>query len=157
MANQQDTVYDQTIERLKAKGIRITPQRVAIIRFMIASVAHPTAEMIYAALAPDFPHMSVATVYNNLMLLIDLGLVEEMNIGDVATHYDFALAPHYHAVCTNCGRIVDFVYSGMSDVENVAAGKTGFAVTGHHLEVYGLCPDCQRKLKLTNTKPAVTA
>ncbi|WP_225048162.1 Fur family transcriptional regulator [Lacticaseibacillus kribbianus] len=147
---QQESVYDQTIARLKKAGIRITPQRVAIIRFMIQSVAHPTAEMIYAALAPAFPHMSVATIYNNLKLLIDQGLVEEMNVGDVATHYDFALAPHYHAVCTNCGRIVDFVYSGMNDVENVAAGKTGFAVSGHHLEVYGLCPDCQRKLAMTN-------
>ncbi|WP_179396291.1 Fur family transcriptional regulator [Lacticaseibacillus absianus] len=146
----QETVYHQTMARLKANGIHITPQRDAIIQFMIASTAHPTAEMIYAALAPQFPRMSVATVYNNLKLLLDLGLIEEMNVGDVATHYDFALIPHYHAVCTNCGKIVDFVYPGLVDVEQVAAGKTGFAVSGHHLEVYGLCPECQVKLGKTN-------
>ncbi|WP_125706719.1 Fur family transcriptional regulator [Lacticaseibacillus daqingensis] len=146
----QETVYHQTIARLKAHGLRVTPQREAIIQFMIDSTAHPTAEMIYAALAPQFPRMSVATVYNNLKMLSDLGLIEEMNVGDVATHYDFALVPHYHAVCTNCGRIVDFVYPGLNDVEQVAAGKTGFQVSGHHLEVYGLCPTCQAKLANAN-------
>ena len=71
-------VYNKTINLLKAKQIRVTPQREAIISYMIDSTAHPTAEMIYAKLSPQFPHMSVATVYNNLRLLVDLNLVEEM-------------------------------------------------------------------------------
>lgn len=139
-------VFDQTIQTLKHKGIRVTPQRIAIIRFMIESTAHPTAEMIHAALVKEFPHLSVATVYNNLRMLADLGMIEEMSVADAAVHFDFALTPHYHAVCTNCGKIVDFHYDKVFDVEAVAAGKTGFKVSGHHLEVYGLCPDCQRLL-----------
>ncbi|KRK71393.1 Fur family transcriptional regulator [Lacticaseibacillus nasuensis] len=139
----EETVYHQTIDRLKHARIRVTPQRDAIIQFMIASTAHPTAEQIYDALSPQFPHMSVATIYNNLKLLAELNLVEEMNSTDSATHFDFALEPHYHAICTNCGKIFDFSYPGLNDVEQVAAEKTGFKVSGHHLEVYGLCPDCQ--------------
>ncbi|MFD1484801.1 Fur family transcriptional regulator [Lacticaseibacillus baoqingensis] len=146
----QTSVYTETLKRLKAEGIRVTPQRTAIIQYMIASTAHPTAEMIHAALAPQFPHMSVATVYNNLRLLADLGLIEEMSVADTATHFDFALSPHYHAVCSNCGKIVDFHYDQLTNVEAVAAAKTGFQVTGHHLEVYGLCPECQQKLKQAN-------
>lgn len=146
----EETVYAQTIARLKEAHIRVTPQRDAIIRFMIASEAHPTAEMIYAALRGDFPHMSVATVYNNLTMLVELGLIEEMAVGDTAAHFDFALVPHYHAVCTNCGKIVDFVYPNALEVNRVAEAKTGFKVASHHLEVYGLCPDCQRLLEKTN-------
>lgn len=146
----QETVYRQTIAKLKAAKIRVTPQREAIIQYLIASEAHPTAETIYQALAKRFPHMSVATVYNNLRLLADLDLVEEMSSNDAATHFDFALFPHYHAICSNCGKIVDFTYGKMTDVEQVAAAKTGFQVSGHHLEVYGLCPDCQRLLAKTN-------
>ena len=116
-------VYNKTINLLKAKQIRVTPQREAIISYMIDSTAHPTAEMIYAKLSPQFPHMSVATVYNNLRLLVDL-----------------------NAICTNCGKIFDFTYPGVTDVEAVAAKKTGFKVSGHHLEVYGICPECQIKL-----------
>ncbi|MFD1431030.1 Fur family transcriptional regulator [Lacticaseibacillus mingshuiensis] len=142
----QETVYNQTIAKLKANKIRVTPQREAIIKYLIASEAHPTAETIYAALSPRFPHMSVATVYNNLRILSDLDLIEEMNSNDVATHFDFPLQPHYHAICSNCGKIVDFTYDRFTDVEQVAAKKTGFAVSGHHLEVYGLCPDCQKLL-----------
>ena len=142
----QETVYHQTIARLRANKIRVTPQRDAIIKYLIASEAHPTAEMIFAALSPEFPHMSVATVYNNLKLLADLHLIEEMNVGDPATHFDFALESHYHVICRNCGKIVDFSYDQLTDVEAVAAKKTGFLVDGHHLEVYGLCPDCQIKL-----------
>lgn len=139
-------VYNKTINLLKAKQIQVTPQREAIISYMIDSTAHPTAEMIYAKLSPQFPHMSVATVYNNLRLLVDLNLVEEMSSNDAATHFDFPIEPHYHAICTNCGKIFDFTYPGVTDVEAVAAKKTGFKVSGHHLEVYGICPECQVKL-----------
>jgi Fur family peroxide stress response transcriptional regulator len=146
----QATVYDQTITKLKEAGIRVTPQRIAIIQYLIASTAHPTAEQIHDDLAANFPHMSVATVYNNLGLLTDLGLVEEMNVADTAVHFDFPLQPHYHAVCTNCGKIVDFSDPQLSEVQAHAAKETGFKVTAHHLEVYGLCPECQAKLAHPN-------
>lgn len=142
----EETVYHRTLQKLKDEKIRVTPQREAIIQYLIGSEEHPTAEKIYEALAPQFPHMSVATVYNSLRLLANLNLIEEMSSNDAATHFDFALQPHYHAICTNCGKIVDFIYGKMTDVEQVATQKTGFEVSGHHLEVYGLCPDCQKLL-----------
>jgi len=141
-----EAVYDKTLVTLRNNHIRVTPQREAIIAYLIESEAHPTAETIYADLAPQFPQMSVATVYNNLKMLVDLHLVEEMTSNDSATHFDFPLHPHSHAICTNCGKIVDFDYDGLNDVNAIAADETGFLVSGHHLEVYGLCPDCQKLL-----------
>lgn len=139
----QETLYADTINKLKARGVRLTPQRLAIVRLLIDSTAHPTAEVIHQALMPEFPRMSVATVYNNLRLLVDLGLVEEMDVSDTATHFDFPRVAHAHAICTNCGRIVDFFLDEKMDLDRLAAEETGFIVSGNHLEVYGLCPQCQ--------------
>jgi len=144
------TILDRTLAQLREHHIRVTPQREAIISYLIESEEHPTAEKIYADLSPHFPQMSVATVYNNLRLLVDLKLIQEMSSNDAATHFDFMLHPHSHAICTNCGKIVDFDYEGLSDVAAVATAETGFKVSGHHLEVYGLCPDCQILLGETN-------
>lgn len=142
-----ESPYQRTLGVLKANKVRLTPQREAIIQFLIDSTAHPTAEQIYHELAADFPNMSVATVYNNLKLLVKLNLVEEMAVSDVATHYDFAITPHYHAVCTRCGRIVDFYPQAVVNVSDAVQQQTGFLVTGHQLEVFGLCPQCQQELK----------
>lgn len=61
-----DHELEESIAALRRAGVRITPQRQAIIRYLIASHSHPTADEIYQALSPDFPNISVATIYNNL-------------------------------------------------------------------------------------------
>src|SRR5699024_556891 len=97
----------QSIERLKNAHIRITPQRYAILEYLIQTGSHPTADEIYRALEPRFPNMSVATVYNNLRVFIQQNLVKELNYGDASSRFDFSSTEHYHAVCTQCGRIED--------------------------------------------------
>ena len=138
-------LVDQSIERLKYNNVRITPQRHAILEYLIDKDTHPTADDVYQALESRFPSMSVATVYNNLRLFIELGLVKEMKYGDSSSRFDFSSTEHYHAICTECGKIEDIYYPGLDDVEVVASNLTGFEVTSPRLEIYGLCPDCQRK------------
>lgn len=135
----------QTIERLRQDGVRITPQRIAILEYLASVETHPTAEEIYHEIVDYFPQISVATVYNNLNLFTKSGIIQELTHGDDASRYDFDEGRHYHAVCEKCGRIVDLYYPILDDVEMVAEQLTGFQITGHRMEVYGLCPQCQNK------------
>ncbi|MEY9096332.1 Fur family transcriptional regulator [Paenibacillus sp. RC84] len=136
---------EEALAKLKTTGVRMTPQRYAILTYLFDSFNHPTADEIYKALESKFPNMSVATVYNNLKVFIDAGLVRELTYGDDSSRFDADLSDHYHARCQVCGKISDFDYSPIVDVEHVAAQQTGFRVGGHRLEVVGLCPDCAGK------------
>ena len=133
------------IQSLRKTGVRITPQRQAVLRFLIESNSHPTADEIYKALSPQFSNMSVATVYNNLKVFKDSGLVKELTYGDAASRFDFETDNHYHVICSECGKITDFHYPRLDEVENIAQHITSFAVTHHRMEIYGVCPECMNK------------
>jgi len=101
-------------------------------------------------LGKELPNIGSSTIYNTLNTFVDHHLVVELQNGDGSTHYDYFGSPHYHAICTNCGRIVDVTYPGFSDTEKSLEKKTaeisGYMISGNHMEVYGLCPECQIKL-----------
>ncbi len=138
------------LDTLKKSGVRITPQRHAILEYLISSESHPTADDIYKALEGDFPNMSVATVYNNLRVFRNAGLIKELTYGDASSRFDFVTHDHYHIICDECGTIVDFHHPGLEEVERLASHVTGFKVNSHRLEVYGTCPSCASRV--ANTK-----
>ena len=78
---------DEAINTLKKSGVRITPQRHAVLEYLMNSMSHPTADEIYKALEGKFPNMSVATVYNNLRVLREVGLVRELTYGDTSSRF----------------------------------------------------------------------
>ncbi|MGM9988738.1 MAG: peroxide-responsive transcriptional repressor PerR [Bacillaceae bacterium] len=135
----------ESLGMLKDSGVRITPQRHAILEFLIETEVHPSADEIYKALEGKFPNMSVATVYNNLRVFKEAGLVKELTYGDSSSRFDFVTDDHYHAICNRCGKIEDFECAGLDKVEETAKLKTGFEITGHRLEVYGICPECKKE------------
>ncbi|MFC7372316.1 peroxide-responsive transcriptional repressor PerR [Fictibacillus iocasae] len=135
----------EAIHTLKHAGVRITPQRHAILEHLIQSMSHPTADEIYKALEGKFPNMSVATVYNNLRMFKEVGLVKELTYGDASSRFDCITTDHYHVICDVCGKIVDFTYPGLDEVESLAESVTGFKIARHRMEIYGVCPDCQTK------------
>lgn len=134
----------EAISTLKDSGVRITPQRHAILEYLIVTMTHPTADDIYKALESKFPNMSVATVYNNLRVFKKAGLVKELTYGDASSRFDFATSDHYHVICESCGKIVDFFYPGLDEVEALAEHVTGYTVSDHRMEVYGTCSDCKK-------------
>ncbi|SCW81479.1 Fur family transcriptional regulator, peroxide stress response regulator [Paenibacillus tianmuensis] len=136
---------EQALNKLKTMGIRMTPQRHAILSYLINTMSHPTADEIYKALSPLYPSMSVATVYNNLKVFIESGLVREMTYGDHSSRFDADLSEHYHALCEECGKLVDFAYKPLDDLEQAAGEMTGFQVKSHRVEVYGICSDCAKQ------------
>ncbi|CUF98217.1 TPA: peroxide-responsive transcriptional repressor PerR [Staphylococcus aureus] len=136
---------EESIASLRQAGVRITPQRQAILRYLISSHTHPTADEIYQALSPDFPNISVATIYNNLRVFKDIGIVKELTYGDSSSRFDFNTHNHYHIICEQCGKIVDFQYPQLNEIERLAQHMTDFDVTHHRMEIYGVCKECQDK------------
>jgi Fur family peroxide stress response transcriptional regulator len=138
------TKLSVALDKLKSNGVRMTPQRHAILAYLLETMTHPTADEIYKALVDRFPSMSVATVYNNLRVFKEAGLVRELNYGDASSKFDANVSrQHYHVICRNCNKIVDFEYPCLEEVEDIASEETGFKVDSHRMEVYGECAECQ--------------
>ncbi|PMB84539.1 hypothetical protein CJ205_00220 [Dolosicoccus paucivorans] len=138
-----EKLANNIIRDLRNKGIRITPQRRVILEYMIQTTKHPTVEEIYQDLLPDNPGMSVATVYNNLNVLVKEGFVTEMKFSGVTSRYDFVGEHHHHIVCEKCNRISDFHFNQTNDIVDKAQSETGYKVSAAKIELYGLCPKCQ--------------
>lgn len=139
-----DDAYDHVIAHLKEKKIRITESRKAIISYMIHSVDHPSAEMIYRDLKPKFPNLSLATVYNNIRFLVDEGFVSEIKpSNDNTTYFDFMGHKHLNVVCEQCGNITDFMDIDFSLIQKEAAEQTNYNITKTQFLIYGICPECQ--------------
>lgn len=145
------------IAKLKSRNIRITPQREVILNYLITHHNHPDVETIYKDIADQLPNLSVATVYNTLKMFIDNDIIIELPSTDKdgSLHYDFFGVPHFHAICENCGKITDVFtdeYSAINkQVAQLTSQQTDYLVTNSHLEVYGLCPECQQKLNGSKT------
>ncbi|GAK01317.1 peroxide stress regulator PerR, FUR family [Geomicrobium sp. JCM 19055] len=138
------------VDSLKSTKVRMTPQRHAILEFLFETMTHPTADEIYKALEGKFPNMSVATVYNNLRVFKEVGIVKELSYGDSSSRFDSVTNSHYHIICNDCGKIVDFHYPALDEVETLAEHVTNFQVQSHRMEIYGTCPECMSKQSIAH-------
>jgi len=134
----------ELIERLRSKGITITPQRMAIIEFLKKSMNHPSADEIYNAVKRKYPSVSPATVYATLELLTEIGEIQELHIKGDKANYDPIPTRHHHLLCKKCGRIIDV------EIECPIIKKK--MINGHKVEtiqayLYGICSECLKKEK----------
>jgi Fur family peroxide stress response transcriptional regulator len=134
---------DDLLAKLKSAGHRITPQRLAIARILIDSGEHPSVEQIYRRVRKDFPTTSLATVYNTLERLKEMGEVLELTLSGGSRYDGRNPSPHSHLRCTVCGAIEDLEIDFGPAAKTVAAAR-GYADVQHRLEFYGVCPRCQR-------------
>lgn len=125
-----------------AGGEKLTPQRQTVLQVIREREDHPTANDIFQAARRLLPSISYATVYNSLRYLKKAGLVREINFGDSASRYDRETDRHDHAICTSCGRLVDFDFPEAANLMRVAARKSRFKPESVHLTLRGLCPEC---------------
>lgn len=134
------------VQRLKEAECRITPQRLAILEVLVQSDDHPSAEDIYRQLVKSYPTMSPATVYKTLSLLKIKGEVLELEFSDLANRYDGKNPyPHPHVICTTCGLIVDQTFLGLEEITDRMMAETGFTISRHRLDFFGVCPSCRMK------------
>lgn len=123
----------------------LTPQRRAVLRVITESAEHPTANEIFETARRELPSISFATVYNSLKYLTGAGLVREIHFGKGSSRYDSEMARHDHAVCSQCGKLVDFDLAETPQLIRAAARRSHFKPESIHLTLVGLCPDCQGK------------
>lgn len=136
--------FNQIISRLRTEKHKITPQRMAIAKILADSQDHPDIETIYTRLKNDFPRMSLATVYRNVMVMKSLGEVLEISFPDGGNRYEGnRTAPHPHAVCERCKKIVDLETGATENLVKRIEEESGFAITKQRLDFFGFCSDCR--------------
>lgn len=139
---------DSILKKLRERGNRLTPQRVAIINAIVNNTTHPSVEQIHQEILKDFPTTSLATVYKTIKLLKEIDEILELGFGDDGSRYDGRKPhPHPHMICTNCGTIVDSELDEFETLINTLAEQTGFSVKTHRLDIFGLCSSCNRRGK----------
>jgi Fur family peroxide stress response transcriptional regulator len=105
---------------------------------------HPSADWIYDHLKRDFPNLSMGTVYRNLSILMDQGLVKKIDFGSTFDRFDANTGPHYHFLCERCGSIADLEMEIDATLDERVNRITPYSVKRHRIEFYGLCDRCQR-------------
>ncbi len=128
------------MEKYRSLGIKLTPQRLAILNFLTDNRSHPSAEAIYKVVSRKFPTMSFATVYNTLEALKSKGCVRELTIDPLKKRYDPDISPHHHLICTKCNEIVDIFKEFRLDLTEKIS--MGYELNGNHVEFYGICKPC---------------
>ncbi len=137
--------YDYLVNRLKELNHRITPQRLAILKILTSSDSHPSAEMIYDQIKAEFPFTSFATVYKTIALIKELGEVLELEFSNDSNRYDGRRPySHPHLICTSCKKILDPDLDSVNHLQKEIVKETGFTVTNHRLDFFGICPECQK-------------
>ncbi|HLH72548.1 MAG TPA: Fur family transcriptional regulator [Chloroflexota bacterium] len=138
---------DQLVAKLQAARYRLTPQRLALVRMLVTDTSHPSADQIYARLRTEYPTISLATVYNTLEVLVDIGEALPLDLNEGWTRYDVHRpAAHPHLVCRKCGRVDDLEIEGLSDFVKTARASTTFSDLQPRIFFDGICPDCNRAL-----------
>jgi Fur family transcriptional regulator, peroxide stress response regulator len=138
--------YAAMTGKLKGSGLKLTPQRLAIMRILAESKEHPSVNDISRRLRRRFPGISPATVYRNIMLIKSLGEVYEIALAGAGSRYDGRKPyPHPHIVCLECGKIMDPELESLRDMTREITAASGFEIATFRLDFFGTCPVCRRK------------
>ena len=127
---------------LKHKGKRMTPQRLAILEYLANTDSHPTADEIYKSLSNKLSNITNGTIYNNLKCFLKYGIINEWTYGEASSRFEWASDFHYHIICSACGKMLDFHYPELKEIEVFVEKLSGFYVNRHLFEIYGTCSDC---------------
>ena len=151
MPRAEDNRANDMLQDLRRAGLKLTPQRIAIVRIFAGDESHPTAQDLFERLRQTFPSMSFATVYNTLDALASTGLAGLVRLpgkrGDAA-RFDPNTSPHHHAVCDGCGAVLDVTAGTLSPtpgaVRKLYRVAPGFSVRAVERVYRGLCARCAR-------------
>jgi Fur family ferric uptake transcriptional regulator len=125
------------------KKPRMTRQRRSVLEAVQAAHAHPTADEVHRVVRRRLPRISLATVYRNLDLLSEHGLIRRLDVGGSQRRYDGTPGRHYHVRCVHCGRMDDVPIRPLANADRAARRATDYRIFGHRLEFVGLCARCR--------------
>lgn len=129
----------ELVDSFRRRGLKITPQRVAIFEALQRDAGHPTAVTIHARVSADMPSISLRTVYQTLNDLVAMGEIQCHGIGLSAIRFDVNVDDHHHLLCNRCGEFTD-TYLDVSGLEPADLG--GFNVTRTSVILHGTCGRC---------------
>src|SRR4030042_3722126 len=140
MLNKEDL-----ISQLREKGLKITPQRVAIIDALVKNCeAHPGASLIYKEARKKAKSVSLSTVYATLKEFSENGLIKSLEFDRMENRYDGHLSENINLICKRCGAIFDYHLPPAVEPKDITR-KSGFVVTEARMEYYGYCQDCLKR------------
>jgi Fur family peroxide stress response transcriptional regulator len=134
--------FEETIQKLRSKGFKLTPQRLAVIRYMLGNKEHPSALKIHKELTRRYPTLSFSTVYNTLSMLERITEVQSIHVFDNFINYDPNTNPHIHFCCKACGNISDIFLEGRTDVSVPREEIEGNRIENISLVFKGTCKCC---------------
>ncbi|MEM7586373.1 MAG: Fur family transcriptional regulator [Acidobacteriota bacterium] len=138
---------DQYIALLRDKGHRVTPERLALFKEVYSQHGHLDAEALLGSIQEQGLKVSRATLYRNLDLMADLGFVRKYRLGTSRFQYEHVHAGqrHDHLVCTECGRVAEFVSPGIVAMQREICRAHGFDPDEHTLQLHSICLDCRKQ------------
>jgi len=125
----------------RARGLKVTPQREAVIRALVGNEEHPTAESVHASVTAELPSVSLRTVYQVLNDLSEMCEIHALDLGTGAARFDPNVDAHHHLVCTSCGKVRD-LYAQFGQVRVPSGSEQGFTVERAEVVFRGRCDDC---------------
>jgi len=139
-----DIRLEELTQKLRQRGYRLTPQRMAVLKILAHSDGHPSVEHIHDRVKADFPMTSLGTVYKTITMLKDMGEVLELGFSNDSNRYDGNKPyPHPHLICIQCKKIIDPEIDALVELPEEVSKKTGYQIVTHRLDFYGVCPQCQ--------------
>lgn len=142
-----DSRVTEMFARVRASGLKLTPQRMAIVREIALDPTHPTAQELFERLRVAMPTMSFATVYNTLDALSSAGLCVSLSLSPGPARFDANMMPHNHAVCDRCGLVRDVpctedLEPNACDVDTSLDVVPGFSLRTVERIYRGICASC---------------
>lgn len=127
--------------------MRLTTQRQIILEELSKVKTHPTANEVYDMVRKRLPRIGLGTVYRNLELMSETGIILKLEVGGTQKRFDATIDPHYHIRCLSCGKVNDIDIPVMDELNKTAADISQYQVLGHHIEFSGICSECSNQDK----------
>lgn len=136
------------LDDLHQAGYRLTPQREVVLEVLSETREHLTAREILRRARRRLPRLNKSAVYRALDVLTHLSLVNPIDVGQGEIQYELNTQPrHHHLVCQQCGKITDIDGHAFNALDTILRSEYGFAPFLFHFAIFGVCRDCQRKVK----------
>lgn len=129
---------------LRARGFRMTPQRMAILHVLHHSGRHLSPAEVYERARRDLPGLTEPTVYRTLEFLVENGLAHPAHMGGRHLVYQISRRDHHHLICRTCGREVEVEHAVLQNLYRRLESETGYHLTDSHVTFFGLCSKCKR-------------
>ena len=145
------SLHERLLAHLVSNGLKQTRQREDILRAFIQCGGHVSIDELVGHVRKSKGSIGHATVYRTMRLFVDSGIAAERHFLDGPARYETAEVldddHHDHLICTICNAIVEFENDEIEELQEQVAREFGFKLTSHKMELYGICTDCQTKMK----------